>query len=230
MQVGWPGLSRAIALTAAVTSAFWVALGAWLFNGHVSADHAGGRVARADKADAGAGLLSGFGSGPARKERAPSSVTAPAAVSTGPMTIPVGGVAAATLTDTFTQSRAGGARVHDAIDIVAPEGAPVVAAAEGRVEKLFLSDDGGNTIYVRSPDRRRIYYYAHLASYAPGLREGQGVRRGQPLGMVGHTGNADAATPHLHFAVWNADPKLAWHQDAVPINPYPLLAGKAARN
>jgi murein DD-endopeptidase MepM/ murein hydrolase activator NlpD len=227
MQVGWPGLSRAIALTAAVTSAFWVALGAWLFNGHVTTDHGGGkRAVVAGNEGPSAGLLSGFGKPTRRNGRGPASAPA----SLGPLAIPVSGVAPAALTDTFTQARAAGARVHDAIDIVAPEGAPVVAAAEGRVEKLFQSDEGGITVYVRSPDRRRIYYYAHLAGYAPGLREGQGVQRGQALGTVGHTGNADPLTPHLHFAVWNADPALGWYQDAAPINPYPLMAGKSERN
>ncbi|MEJ7427751.1 M23 family metallopeptidase, partial [Staphylococcus haemolyticus] len=71
-----------------------------------------------------------------------------------------------------------------------------------------------------------IFYYAHLADYAPGLREGQVVRRGQVLGSVGHTGNADAAAPHLHFAIWNADPKQGWSQDTLAINPYPLLSGR----
>jgi peptidoglycan LD-endopeptidase LytH len=225
VQVGWPGLSRAIALTIAITSAFWVALGAWLFNGHVSADHggAGRRGASTSEGGQGAGLLSGFGSAgaPSAERRFAGN---PA--SAGPMRIPVSGVAPGKLVDTFSQARASGARAHDAIDIPAADGTPVVAAAPGRVEKLFLSEEGGNTVYVRSGDRRRIFYYAHLASYAPGLREGQVVRAGQALGTVGHTGNADPAAPHLHFAVWNADPRLGWYQDAVPINPYPLLAGR----
>ena len=83
------------------------------------------------------------------------------------------------LTDTFTQARAGGARRHDAIDVMAAEGTPVIAAAPGTVEKLFFSNGGGgNTIYVRSPDQRWTYYYAHLSAYAPGLAEGQQVKRG----------------------------------------------------
>jgi murein DD-endopeptidase MepM/ murein hydrolase activator NlpD len=142
------------------------------------------------------------------------------------LTIPVAGVRADTLVDTFSQSRASGARSHDAIDIMAPEGTPVLAASSGRVEKLFFSQDGGHTIYVRSPDRRSILYYAHLAAYAPGLREGQTVSRGERLGTVGHTGNADPTAPHLHFALWQADPALGWSQQAPAINPYPLLTGK----
>jgi murein DD-endopeptidase MepM/ murein hydrolase activator NlpD len=135
-------------------------------------------------------------------------------------------VKAKDLVDTFTQARAGGARVHDAIDIMAPEGTPVLAATPGTVEKLFFSDGGGgNTIYIRSDDGRWIYYYAHLSSYAPGLAEGQRVKRGQVIGRVGHTGNASASGPHLHFAINRMEPGQKWYQGE-PINPYPLLAGK----
>lgn len=142
------------------------------------------------------------------------------------LAIPVAGVKAKQLTDTFTQARAGGARVHDAIDIMADEGTPVIAATDGTVEKLFYSDGGGgNTIYIRSPDQRWTYYYAHLQGYAPGLAEGQQVKRGQVIGRVGHTGNASAEGPHLHFAINRMEPGEKWYQGS-PINPYPLLAGK----
>lgn len=144
------------------------------------------------------------------------------------LAIPVAGLNASQLVDTYTQARAGGARTHDAIDIMAPEGTPVVAAADGVVEKLFFSRGGGGiSLYVRSPDQRWSYYYAHLQSYAPGLKEGQKVRRGQIVGRVGHTGNASPEGPHLHFAVNRMEPGWKWHQGA-PINPYPLLAGKRA--
>jgi murein DD-endopeptidase MepM/ murein hydrolase activator NlpD len=141
------------------------------------------------------------------------------------LAIPVAGVKRGDLLDTFTQSRAGG-RAHDAIDIMAPEGTPVVAATPGTVEKLFFSDGGGgNTIYVRSDDGRWMYYYAHLQRYAPGLAEGQRVRQGQVIGRVGHSGNASAAGPHLHFAINRMEPGQKWY-NGEPINPYPLLAGK----
>ena len=78
----------------------------------------------------------------------------------------------------------------------------MVAAAPGTVEKLFFTQGGGGiTAYVRSADGRWIYYYAHLSAYAPGLHEGQRVRRGAPVGWVGNTGNANPAGPHLHFAI-----------------------------
>ena len=101
---------------------------------------------------------------------AESPVTIAEGVTVGPagLALPVAGVKPEQLSDTYTQARAGGARVHDAIDIMAPEGTPVAAAADGRVEKLFFSQGGGGiTLYVRSPDQRWIYYYAHLQGYAP---------------------------------------------------------------
>lgn len=141
--------------------------------------------------------------------------------------IPVLGVDPNELLDTFTQARAGG-RPHDAIDIMAPAGAPVVAAAPGRVEKLFFSQGGGGiTAYVRSPDGRWTYYYAHLRDYAPGLKEGQPIKRGDRIGDVGSTGNASPEGPHLHFAINRMEPGEKWWQ-GTPINPYPLLAGSRA--
>lgn len=143
------------------------------------------------------------------------------------LAIPVAGVRASQLTDTYSQARAGGARVHDAIDIMAPRGTAVIAAAEGTVEKLYFSHGGGGiTVYVRSPDRMWIYYYAHLDGYAPGLHEGQRVARGDPIGQVGSTGNASAAGPHLHFAISRIAPGDRWYHQGAAINPYPLLAAR----
>ena len=154
---------------------------------------------------------------------APVPVPAPAAAQSGPLLIPVEGVPPSALTDTFTQARASGTRSHDAIDIMAARGRAVLAAADGRVEKLFFSEDGGVTIYQRSRDGRRIYYYAHLDAYAPGLAEGQALRRGQRIATVGSTGNADPAAPHLHFAVHEVTDGEPWYKGRA-INPYPLLA------
>ena len=137
--------------------------------------------------------------------------------------VPVRGVQASQLSDTFTQSRGAGRR-HDAIDIMAPRGTPVLAVADGSVEKLFLSKPGGRTIYQFDPDRKVAYYYAHLDAYAPLLAEGQQVRRGQVLGYVGSTGNASAEAPHLHFAIFVLGPEKHWWQGTA-INPYPLLGG-----
>jgi murein DD-endopeptidase MepM/ murein hydrolase activator NlpD len=157
-------------------------------------------------------------------------VTVAEGVTVGPagLAIPVVGVKASGLVDTYTQARAGAARRHDAIDIMAPAGRPVVAAAPGRVEKLFNSQGGGGiTAYVRSNDGRWMYYYAHLSAYAPGLREGQALPRGALVGFVGATGNANPAGPHLHFAINRMEPGEKWWQGTA-INPYPLLAAKPA--
>lgn len=149
-------------------------------------------------------------------------------ISVGPhgLAIPVAGVRPASLVDTFKQARAGGARVHDAIDIMAPSGTPVVAAAPGRLEKLFFSKGGGGiTAYVRSLDGKWCYYYSHLQEYAAGLTEGQAIRRGQPIGLVGYSGNANPAGPHLHFAINRMEEGEKWYQGR-PVNPYPLLTGR----
>ena len=146
----------------------------------------------------------------------------------GTLLVPVAGVARTALVDTFDDARGNG-RTHQAIDIMAPRGTPIVAAAEGRVEKLHFSNGGGGiTIYVRSPDQRWMYYYAHLDRYAPGLAEGQQVQRGTPIGFVGSTGDASPDGPHLHFAVNAMAPGERWWR-GTPVNPYPLLAGSAAR-
>jgi murein DD-endopeptidase MepM/ murein hydrolase activator NlpD len=161
--------------------------------------------------------------------RSPSALQ-PRSVAIGPkgLAVPVDGIGVAQLLDTYTQSRAGGARVHNAIDIMAPRGRPVVAAAPGVVEKLFYSRGGGGiTAYVRSLDGRWNYYYAHLDAYAPGLREGQRVERGTPIGTVGISGNANPSGPHLHFAINRMEPGQKWYQGD-PVNPYPLLAGRQA--
>ena len=173
-----------------------------------------------------------FNAGPIQRAEPPSPAPPPVeaqrpelVVGPGGLAIPVAGIKAEQLADTYTQSRAGGARVHNAIDIMAPTGTPVVAAAPGIVEKLYNSQGGGGiTAYVRSPDRQWIYYYAHLDRYAPGLREGQQVRQGDPIGTVGFTGNANPAGPHLHFAVHRMAQGEDWHEGTA-VNPYPLLAG-----
>ena len=137
--------------------------------------------------------------------------------------IPVAGVRKGDLVNSYTDDRGGGTRIHEAIDIMADTGTPVYAAAPGTVEKLFWSDLGGNTVYVRSPDGRTIFYYAHMDAYRDGLTEGQQVRAGQPLGTVGSSGNADPTAPHLHFAILATTPQDNW-SEGTPVNPYPLLA------
>ena len=193
-------------LTAFVTSMFWI----WFYN---FAPRPAPTVAR---------------SGPVvtvKPENAPPVVVAEQVqVRPSGLALPVVGIKPDQLTDTYDQARGQGRR-HDAIDIMAPEGTPVIAAADGTIEKLFNSVRGGITIYERSPDQKWVYYYAHLSAYAPGLAEGQQVKRGQVIARVGHTGDASAAGPHLHFAINSMAPGERWW-NGTPINPYPLLAGK----
>ena len=143
------------------------------------------------------------------------------------LALPVVGVKPTDLVDTYDAARGSGRR-HDAIDIMAPEGTPVIAAADGTIEKLFFSHGGGGiTIYERATDPKWQYYYAHLQRYAPGLAEGQQVKRGQVIAYVDHTGDASPSGPHLHFAINAMGAGQRWWQ-GTPINPYPLLAGKSA--
>jgi peptidoglycan LD-endopeptidase LytH len=195
-------------LTAFVTSMFWI----WFYNFVPQPRPA---VAR---------------SGPVvtvQPENAPPVVVAQQVqVAPSGLALPVVGVKPEQLVDTFETARAAGRR-HDAIDIMAAEGTPVIAAADGTIEKLFNSVRGGMTIYERSPDQKWVYYYAHLSAYAPGLAEGQQVKRGQVIARVGHTGDASAVGPHLHFAINTMAPGDHWW-NGTAINPYPLLAGKKA--
>ena len=138
--------------------------------------------------------------------------------------IPVRGIRPADLRDTFTQARSSN-RVHDAIDIMAARGTPVLAANAGRVVKLFTSKPGGLTVYQFDPSEHVIYYYAHLDSYAPGLAEGQQLQRGDPIGTVGSTGDASADAPHLHFEVQLLGPEKQWWH-ATSIDPYGRFAGQ----
>ena len=147
---------------------------------------------------------------------------ATAPVATDGPAIPVASVRPDQLVDTWGQSRAAGAREHHAIDIPAPRGTPVIAAATGTVEKLFESKDGGHTVYVRRADPAWIDYYAHLDSYAPDLREGIVIRQGQPIGTVGSTGDASLEAPHLHYEIKRMAAGEKWYE-GIDVNPYPVL-------
>jgi murein DD-endopeptidase MepM/ murein hydrolase activator NlpD len=136
----------------------------------------------------------------------------------GALIVPVRGVPASALSDTFSQARSAGERIHDAIDIPAPEGTEVLAAGGGTLEKHFVSKDGGNTLYIRSDDGGWIHYYAHLRDYAADMTEGRHIDRGTVIAHVGSTGNADPAAPHLHFAVHRMAPGEPWHL-GTPVNP-----------
>lgn len=161
---------------------------------------------------------------------APASASLPtsASASDAPvdLLLPVQGVLPSQLRDTFTDARSEG-RVHDAIDIMTDAGTPVLAVADGTVEKLFDSKRGGLTIYQFEPSGRWCYYYAHLQRYADGLAEKQVIKRGEVIGYVGSTGNASAEAPHLHFEVHVLGPEKQWWKGE-SINPYPLLKSAAS--
>ncbi|MEG3165959.1 M23 family metallopeptidase [Sphingomonas sp. PB2P19] len=179
-------------------------------------------------------VVGGFASvvsfGPGNGRRLPwraEPAATPAPVPQGLLTVPVQGVRRDQIADSWNDARGGGTREHHGADIMAPDGTPVVAAAPGRIEKLFQSNLGGTTLYVRSADGAWNYYYAHLAGYAPGVHEGQIVKAGDPLGFVGDTGDAGAGNYHLHFGVTRMAPGQRWWEGE-NVNPYPLLAGNGA--
>ena len=135
--------------------------------------------------------------------------------------VPVSGANVSHILDTFDDARGAGAR-HEAVDIMAPRGTPVLAADDGKIVKLFNSRRGGTTIYQFDPSQSWCYYYGHLDRYAAGIAEGAVVQRGQIIAYVGSTGDASAAAPHLHFAIFKLGPEKHWWQ-GTPVNPYPIL-------
>lgn len=174
-----------------------------------------------------ASMLS-FGGGEGRRWRMPAraqrALPDEAVAAPGLLAVPVAGIPRGALRDSWGDARGDGTRGHHGTDILAPGGTLVLAAAPGRVEKLFQSRLGGITLYVRSPDRAWTYYYAHLAGYAAGVREGMVVKAGDALGYVGDTGDAGAGNYHLHFGMTRMAPGERWWQGR-DVNPYPLLAG-----
>jgi murein DD-endopeptidase MepM/ murein hydrolase activator NlpD len=182
--------------------------------------------------------------GGATRAAAPAGVTAPPPVIVSPSTsyprapvtesdlatlaaalvVPVAGIARSQLRDSYTEARgAAGTRVHEAIDIMAARGTPVLAAADGRLLKLFNSKPGGLMIYTTDASERFILFYGHLDGYANGLADGMRLTRGQVIGYVGTTGNAPPGTPHLHFGILRGNPSVSWSA-GTPVNPYVLLA------
>jgi murein DD-endopeptidase MepM/ murein hydrolase activator NlpD len=159
---------------------------------------------------------------PARIIYSASTSIAPRANSGAPrpLLVPVSGIDPSSLHDMFDEVR--GNRRHEAIDLLAPRGTPVIATDDGVVKKLFTSVPGGLTIYQFDPDETYCYYYAHLDHYTAGLHEGQHLQKGEVIAYVGTTGNAPKETPHLHFAVIRLDPDKRWWKGTY-INPYPLL-------
>ena len=157
----------------------------------------------------------------AEREQRWENLAGPSATRIDPLPpiLPVEGVTPDELRDSFDAPRSRGRR-HQAIDIMAPRNTPVVAAVDGEIRKLATSAAGGLTIYQFDDSESHVYYYAHLERYRPGLRERTFVRRGEIIGYVGTSGNAD--TPHLHFAIGALPPSKEWWK-GTPLDPYPLL-------
>lgn len=135
--------------------------------------------------------------------------------------IPVAGVSASQLRDTFYEGRSEG-RQHEALDIMAAAGTPVLAVADGKIARLFQSAKGGITLYQADSSGLYYYYYAHLQGYAEGISEGQDLRRGDVIAYVGDTGNAGTGNFHLHFAISKPLAPGKW-SGGTPINPYPFF-------
>lgn len=135
--------------------------------------------------------------------------------------VPVRGAVLSKIEDSFDAPRDGGRR-HDAVDILAPRGTPVVAATDGWVLRVGTNALGGNVIWTSDPEQRFVHYYAHLDRYAKGIRAGDRVQRGSVLGYVGTTGNSPANVPHLHFQVMRVNDAKRWW-DGTPVNPRPFL-------
>jgi murein DD-endopeptidase MepM/ murein hydrolase activator NlpD len=138
--------------------------------------------------------------------------------------LPIEGMNLEAVKDSFNERR--GNRPHEAVDILAARNTPVHAVGSGSIAKLFVSREGGRTIYQFDSSGRFCYYYAHLERYAEGLHDGDAVAQGQVIGYVGTSGNAPPNTPHLHFAVFELGDDHKWWKGQA-IDPYPLLKRKA---
>jgi murein DD-endopeptidase MepM/ murein hydrolase activator NlpD len=241
MATGLTDRILTIVVTATLTSAFWIVAGGSLLDMADSESQRGktrpaeAAPTQAEPSDKGSETDDQSGSADAEQqvpETAPATLmdqqgaSQPKEAETRGLMVPVLNIRPSDLVDTFSILDEDGAALHEALDIPAPEGTSVVAAAPGTIEKLFVSRAGGKTIYVRSADRLTIHYYAHLGEYAEGLKEGQRVRRGQRLGSVGSSGNASPKAPHLHFAILRTTADAEWWEPANAVNPFPMLTQK----
>ena len=129
--------------------------------------------------------------------------------------IPVQGIKAHQLNDTWGASRSSG-RLHEGIDIIAPKGSKVYSATEGLIADLRDNRLGGKVIWILGP-AGTWHYYAHLDGHKRGLNVGDYVKAGTHIGYVGNTGNARHTAAHLHYGLYlNGKGRGA-------VNPYPYL-------
>ena len=129
------------------------------------------------------------------------------------LAFPVEGRGERDILSVFGSPRDGGRRRHDGVDIFAPRGTPVLAAAPGTVSRVQVTNLGGKVVWVRDPVRNASLYFAHLDSQA--VRQGQQIEVGDTIGFVGNTGNARTTPPHLHFGLYR--------RGEGPVDPWPFL-------
>jgi murein DD-endopeptidase MepM/ murein hydrolase activator NlpD len=124
-------------------------------------------------------------------------------ISVGPsLSFPVSALGKPHIGSFWGADRDGGGRRHEGIDIFAPRGTPAIAAADGTVSRVTVNSLGGNVVFMRPEGSDYNLYYAHLDKQL--VQDGQTVRTGDTLGLVGNTGNARTTSPHLHFGVYTS--------------------------
>jgi murein DD-endopeptidase MepM/ murein hydrolase activator NlpD len=146
------------------------------------------------------------------------------------LAIPVEGVDPQDLRDSFLESRRAGRRAHRehlALDIGAPRGTPVLATTDGEIVRAGREKRGGNAVYLRDASSKYLFYYCHLSKYAPGLKSGEKVKKGDVLGYVGATGNARGT--HLHFSVTRLPDDNPDFRSGLAVNPYLIFLFAAKR-
>ncbi len=151
-----------------------------------------------------------------------TAVLTPADALAGRLMLPVAGADASKLYDSFDDGR-DGERKHNAIDILAPRGTPILAADDGKVLRMSTNTLGGITLCASDANARFVYYYAHMDHYSKAMSEGRRLTKGDTIGFVGTTGNAPKDTPHLHFQIMLMPSDGGRYCNGEPIDPYPLL-------
>ena len=141
----------------------------------------------------------------------------------GSLYFPVAGMDSTRLDDSYDAGRDGGVRRHNAIDIMAPRGAAVLAVQDGRILRLSNNPKGGITVYATDLEEQFVYYYAHLDRYHARMYNGKPLMRGDTIGYVGTTGNSPPNLPHLHFQVMRMPSDKRSYSTGAPVNPFPLL-------
>ena len=131
----------------------------------------------------------------------------------GALAFPVAGRDSRAVQSFFGADRDGGRRRHHGVDVFAPRGTPVIAAAPGHVTNVGQTSLGGKVVWVWDPERGQSMYYAHLDRQL--VERGKVVKVGDTLGLIGNTGNARNTPPHLHFGIYR--------RGYGPVDPFPFV-------